>query len=274
MRSKIKSSQKLPSHAGDSDAFWFFTILLSIPLVLLIILPLGRMITTPEMADLVFTIKEKTVQAALARSLFTALMATMAAMVFGTPLAYILARKSFRGKNIIEGLVDLPIMIPHPVIGIAILSLFGRNTLPGKVLAFLNVEIMGSLTGIVMVLIFVGAPFYVNSVKSGFETIPVRLENASRSLGAGMTSTFFRVTFPMVRRHMMLGAVLCTARAISEFGAVVIVAYHPMTAPVLIYERFTAYGLKYSQCVAFWLILISLLLFISMRLLSRERKDR
>lgn len=93
MRSKIKSSRKLPSHAGGSDAFWFFAILLSIPLVLLIILPLGRMITTPEMADLIFTIKEKTVQAALGRSLFTALMATLAAMVFGTPLAYILARK-------------------------------------------------------------------------------------------------------------------------------------------------------------------------------------
>ncbi len=264
----------MPSHARGSDAFWFFSILLSIPLVLLIILPLGRMITMPEMADLVFTIREKAVQEALGRSLLTALLATLAAMLFGTPLAYLLARKSFKGKNIIEGLVDLPIMIPHPVIGIAILSLFGRNGLPGRVLAFFNVEIMGSVTGIVMVLIFVGAPFYVNAVKSGFETIPQRLEKASRSLGAGMTATFFRVTFPMVWRHMMLGAVLCTARAISEFGAVVIVAYHPMTAPVLIYERFTAYGLKYSQCVAFWLILISLLLFVSMRLLSREREDR
>ncbi len=265
---------KLPSLTRGSDAFWFFAILLSIPLVLLVILPLGRMITMPEMADLISTIREKTVQQALARSLMTALCATLAAVIFGTPLAYILARKSFRGKNIIEGLVDLPIMIPHPVIGIAVLSLFGRNTLPGKMLTFFNVEIMGSLTGIVTVLIFVGAPFYVNSVKSGFETIPLQLEKASRSLGAGMTSTFFRVTLPLVWRHMMLGAVLCTARAISEFGAVVIVAYHPMTAPVLIYERFTAYGLKYSQCVAFWLILISLLLFISMRLLSRERVER
>ena len=265
---------KLPSHTRGSEYFWFFSILLSIPLVLLIILPLGRMITTPEIADLIFTIKEKTVQEALGRSLFTALMATLMAILFGTPLAYILARKSFKGKNIIEGLVDLPIMIPHPVIGIAILSLFGRNTLPGKFLAIFNVEIMGSITGIVMVLTFVGAPFYVNTVKSGFENIPVRLENASRSLGAGMGATFFRVTFPMVWRHMILGAVMCTARAISEFGAVVIVAYHPMTAPVLIYERFTAYGLKYSQCVAFWLIIISLLLFITLRLLSRERRDR
>lgn len=232
------------------------------------------MITMPEFSDLLFTIKEKTVRDALGRSIATALCATLCAIVFGTPLAYLLARKSFPGKNIIEGLVDLPIMIPHPVIGIAILSLFGRQTLPGKLLAMIHVEIMGSFTGIVMVLVFVGAPFYVNTVKSGFESIPVRLEKASRSLGAGMTATFFRVTFPMVWRHMILGSVMSTARAISEFGAVVIVAYHPMTAPVLIYERFTAYGLKYSQCVAFWLILISLVLFLSMRLLSRERRER
>jgi molybdate/tungstate transport system permease protein len=71
---------------------------------------------------------------------------------------------------------------------------------------------------------------------------------------------------------MVLGAVMCTARAISEFGAVIIVAYHPMTAPVLIYERFTAFGLKYSQCVAFWLIIISLVLFVMMRFFSRERQ--
>ena len=228
----------------------------------------------PEFSDLMFTIREQAVQEALGRSMGTALCATLCAIVFGTPLAYILARKSFKAKNIIEGLVDLPIMIPHPVIGIAILSLFGRHTLPGRLMSLINVEIMGSFTGIVTVLTFVGAPFYVNTVKSGFESIPVRLEKASRSLGAGMSATFFRVTFPMVWRHMILGSVMCTARAISEFGAVVIVAYHPMTAPVLIYERFTAYGLKYSQCVAFWLILISLLLFVSMRLLSRERKDQ
>jgi molybdate/tungstate transport system permease protein len=86
----------------------------------------------------------------------------------------------------------------------------------------------------------VGLPFYVNTVKTGFEAIPVRLENVSRSLGASLTGTFFRVTFPLAWRSMLVGIIMCCARAISEFGAIVIVAYHPMIAPVMIYERFTA----------------------------------
>ncbi len=245
---------------------------MSLPLIFLIIFPLGKMLLMPEFSDLMSALKERVVLEALGRSLFTALAATAVAMVFGTPLAYIMARKNFFGKKVIEGLIDLPIMIPHPVIGIAILSLFGRNSILGRMLDRVGVEIMGSLTGIVIVLVFVGAPFYVNTVKAGFESVPIRLEKASRTLGAGMTSTFFRVTFPIVWRNIVLGAVMCTARAISEFGAVIIVAYHPMTAPVLIYERFTAYGLKYSQCVAFWLIAISLLLFVMMRLFSRPRR--
>jgi len=229
------------------------------------------MLSMPEFSDLMAALEDRVVLEALGRSLFTALAATGVAMVFGTPLAYIMARKEFTGKKVIEGLIDLPIMIPHPVIGIAILSIFGRESLLGRILASAGIEIMGTLTGIVIVLVFVGAPFYVNTVKAGFEGVPIRLEKASQSLGAGMTSTFFRVTFPMVWRNMVLGAVMCCARAISEFGAVVIVAYHPMTAPVLIYERFTAYGLKYSQSVAFWLIVISLLLFVLIRLFSRQR---
>jgi len=260
------------SKAKRPDLFWHCFALLSLPLIFLIIFPLGKMLLMPEFSDLMSALKERVVLEALGRSLFTALAATAVAMVFGTPLAYIMARKNFVGKKVIEGLIDLPIMIPHPVIGIAILSLFGRNSILGRILAQAGIEIMGTLTGIIIVLVFVGAPFYVNTVKAGFESVPIRLEKASRTLGAGMTSTFFRVTFPIVWRNMVLGAVMCTARAISEFGAVIIVAYHPMTAPVLIYERFTAYGLKYSQCVAFWLIAISLLLFVMMRLFSRPRR--
>ncbi len=256
----------------NNGLFWYVTALISLPLILLIVLPLGKMLSEPGLADLIATLKEKVVIQALARSILTSLSAALISMVFGTPLAYFLARKNFPGKKIVEGLIDLPIMIPHPVIGIAVLSLFGRNSFAGRLIDQLGLEIMGSLTGIITVLTFVGAPFYINTVKSGFENIPERLEKASKCLGAGMGATFFRVTFPMVWPSMVLGAIMCTARAISEFGAVIIVAYHPMTAPVLIYERFTAYGLKYSQCVAFWLIIMSLILFILMRLFSKKKR--
>jgi molybdate/tungstate transport system permease protein len=78
-----------------------------------------------------------------------------------------------------------------------------------------------------------------------------------------------RITFPLAWRSLVVGVIMCMARAISEFGAIVIVAYHPMVAPVMIYERFTAYGLKYSQPVAVWLILVCLVLFLLLRLFAR-----
>jgi len=133
---------------------------------------------------------------------------------------------------------------------------------------------MGCVTGIVLVMVFVGLPFYINTAKAGFEAIPKRLEKVSRSLGASMTGTFFRITFPLAWRSMLVGMIMCTARAISEFGAIVIVAYHPMIAPVMIYERFTAYGLKYSQPVAVWLILVSLLLFLLLRIVSLPKQAK
>ena len=259
---------------GAASLFWPGVFFISLPLILLILFPLSQMLAQPGAGDLAKALQDRQVLAALARSLTTALSATLVSFVFGTPLAYLLARKNFPGKKIVEGLVDLPIMIPHPVIGIAILSVTGENFWLGRMLLDLGIRIMGSYTGIILVLTFVGMPFYINTLKAGFEGISPRLEKASRSLGAGQSSTFFRVTFPLAWRSMILGAILCTARAISEFGAVVIVAYHPMTAPVLIFERFTAYGLKYSQPVAFWLIVISLALFVGMRLFSRENQDR
>ncbi|MCF8062175.1 MAG: ABC transporter permease [Deltaproteobacteria bacterium] len=251
----------------------FFTLLFfaSLPLVLLVVLPLAKMLTQPGWTELWESIRDPQVLGALARSMGTSLGAALICILFGTPLAYLLARKSFPGKRAVEGIVDLPIMIPHPVIGIAVLSLAGRHHPLGRALQEIGVQVMGTYTGIVTVLVFVGLPFYVNTVKAGFEAVPTRLEKASRSLGAGMAATFLRVTLPLTWTQIVLGTIMCTARAISEFGAVVIVAYHPMTAPVLIYERFTAYGLRYSQSVCFWLIAVSFLLFVSMRLVSRVR---
>ncbi|WDP85451.1 MAG: ABC transporter permease [Desulfobacter sp.] len=244
--------------------------ILSLPLILLLTLPLIQMTTEPSFAMLMETLADKDVMVAILRSLSLSLAAGILAFAMGTPLAYLLARKQIPGKKIIEGIIDLPIMIPHPVVGIAILSLAGRNHPLGRFLSEIGIQIMGTKTGIVLVLIFVGLPFYINTVKAGFESVPLRLENASSTLGAGALDTFRRVTLPLTWRHMVLGIIMCTARAISEFGAIVIVAYHPMTAPVMIYERFTAYGLKYSQPVAVWLIFISFALFVMLRMMTRS----
>ena len=233
-----------------------------------IVLPLLQMLCEPTWQGLLEAMADPAVRRAIGLSLYTSGWAALIAFIAGTPFAYLLARKSFPGKRIIESIVDLPIMIPHPIVGIAILGVAGNEHWFGRLIQEIGIRIMGTVPGIVVVLTFVGMPFYINTVKNGFEAIPVRLENVSRSLGASPASTFLRITFPLAWRSMLVGLILCAARAISEFGAVIIVAYHPMVAPVLIYERFTAYGLKYSQPVAVLLILVCLLLFILLRIAS------
>ncbi|MCK9230420.1 MAG: ABC transporter permease [Syntrophales bacterium] len=252
------------------EPFFWVTISSGAVIMLFILVPLVEMLTAPSLTQIMETIGDKHVVRSIRLSITTALSAAAISFVFGTPLAYVLARTDFRGKRLVESIVDLPIVIPHPVIGIAILSVAGKNHWLGMILADLGIRVMGSVTGIVIVLTFVGIPFYVNAVKAGFENIPSRLEHVSRSLGASMFSTFFRITFPLARRSVLIGFVMCTARAISEFGAVVVVAYHPMIAPVLIYERFEAYGLKYSQPVAVWLISVCLILFLTLRILTMK----
>ena len=254
------------------DPFLWIALFSTATIVLFILFPLIEMVTQPSLQDLKETIQDPDVLHSIWLSIYASGLAGIISFTIGTPFAYLLARKSFFGKKLVESIIDLPIMIPHPVVGIAILGLAGKNHWLGNLMQQVGIHIMGTVTGIVTVLTFVGLPFYVNSVKTGFEAIPVRLENVSRSLGASLTKTFFRVTFPLAWCAMLVGIIMCCARAISEFGAIVIVAYHPMIAPVMIYERFTAYGLKYSQPVAVWLIVVCLMLFLLLRIFSLPKK--
>lgn len=254
------------------EPFFWVMVWCGLVVMAFILLPLIEMITAPSFPMLGEAIRDRDVVRSIWLSVYTALSAALISFVLGTPLAYVLARRDFRGKRLVEGIIDLPIVIPHPVVGIAILSVVGKNHWIGMGLAELGVRVMGSVTGIITVLTFVGLPLYVHAAKDGFESISPRLEGVSRSLGASMFSTFLRITFPLAWRSMLVGIVMCTARAISEFGAVVVVAYHPMIAPVLIYERFEGYGLKYSQPIAVWLILVCLSLFFILRFLTLPKK--
>ncbi len=253
------------------EPFFWITVSSGLVIMAFILLPLIQLMGSPSVEMLKETIRDKDVAKSIWLSVYTSGSAALISFILGTPLAYILARSSFRGKRLVESVIDLPIAIPHPVVGIAILSVAGKNYWIGQILSELGIRIMGSVTGIVAVLTFVGLPFYLNAAKAGFEGVSPRLENVSRSLGASMSGTFFRITFPLAWRSMLIGLIMCCARAISEFGAVVIVAYHPMVAPVMIYERFEAYGLKYSQPVAFWLVAVCLVLFLVLRILTLRR---
>jgi molybdate/tungstate transport system permease protein len=254
------------------EPFFWISLFCGVIVVGFIVLPIFQLMTEPSFDMMKQTIIDRKVLSSIGLSIYTAGAAAAISFIFGTPFAYLLARSHFKGKRIIESIIDLPIVIPHPVVGIAFLSIAGKNHWMGQVFAELGIRMMGSVTGIITVLTFVGMPFYINAAKNGFESIPTRLESVSRSLGASMFSTFFRITFPLSLKSMLIGLIMCAARAVSEFGAVIIIAYHPMNAPVLIYERFEAYGIAYSLPVSVWLVFLCLVLFIALRMLTHRIK--
>jgi molybdate/tungstate transport system permease protein len=238
-----------------------------------IALPIFNILIKPSLNEIFSTLNDKEVLHSLALTIYASLSASGVALIVGTPLAYVFARKDFPLKRVMESIIDIPIMIPHPVIGLAILSVVAKDYWLGKILNKFAIEILGSVTGIIIVLVYVGFPFYVNSVKAGFKSVPERLEYVSRSLGKSQFQTFLQITLPLSYRSIIEGLIMSTARAISEFGAVIVIAYHPMVAPVLIYERFTSYGLKYSVPVAVLLILVCLVLFILLRFFSSKKNN-
>lgn len=244
----------------------FVFVVLSFIIILFISLPILAIISQETLGSLVNTFKDPIVRNAIILSMMDALFATLIALVFGIPLAYLLARKEFIGKSVIQGIVDLPVVIPHTVAGIALLLVFSAHGLIGAPLATIGVKFVDAEPGIIIAMLFVSAPFVINSAKDGFAAVDPRLESVARSLGASQTKTFFTIALPLAARAIVTGSVMSWARAISEFGAVVVIAYYPMIAPTLIYERFTAFGLEASRPIAVLLILICLAVFIALRI--------
>jgi molybdate/tungstate transport system permease protein len=244
--------------------------LLGLLIFLFVVIPLGKMIfsSVSDAETLWATMLDPKVTGAIGLTLYAALIATAIGSLLGVPLAYLLARTSFPGKRLVEGLIDVPIVVPHTAAGIALLFIFGRKYLLGKAFLSIGIEFVDSLAGVVIAMMFVSIPFLIDSAKEAFKKVDTRLEKVARTLGASPWQTFFRISFPLAWRGILSGNVMMWARGISEFGAVMIIAYHPMIAPVLVYERFETYGLDYARPIAVILIMVSVIVFILLRTLA------
>jgi molybdate/tungstate transport system permease protein len=237
-------------------------------LILFIVVPVFRMMIAVDPDELVKTALDREVLDSIFLTFRASLWATMAAFVVGVPLGYILARSRFFGKKIIEGLIDIPILIPHTAAGIALLMVWGRQSWFTRVT---GVSLIGTEAIISMGMFFVSVPFLIHSCKVGFGLIDDRFEKTAISLGASPWKAFTSVSLPMARKAVISGGILMWARGISEFGAVVVLAYHPMTAPVMIFERFRNFGLRYAVPATVLLIIISLVIFVILRVLEERR---
>jgi molybdate/tungstate transport system permease protein len=236
--------------------------------------PLLKLVATSDAHLLAAAFVDPVVMRSIALSVAAATWATILGAIVGLPLGFLLARYSFRGKAIAEGLIDLPVVIPHPIAGIALLFVFGRRFFVGRAFEILGLRFAGAVPGIVIAMLFVSAPFLINAARDGFRAVDPRLESVARTLGRGPWGAFFTVTLPLARPSLISGAVMMWARALSEFGAVVVLAYYPMTAPVLIYDRFEGFGLRAAQPIAAAVVLIALILFAGLRYLNlRQTSD-
>jgi molybdate transport system permease protein len=161
---------------------------------------------------------------ALLLSVRTTAVATILCIVFGTPLAYVLARRRFRGRDALDTLVDLPVTIPPVVAGLALLMALGRRGLLGRSFEAAGIQIPFTTAAVVLAQVFIASPFFVKATRAGFEGVDRSLEMTARTLGASPWRVFWTVTVPLARPALVAGTVLAWARALSEFGATMMFA--------------------------------------------------
>jgi molybdate/tungstate transport system permease protein len=210
-------------------------------------------------------------RSALALTAVTATLATLLGVLGGTPLAYLLARRRFRGRAVLAALLDLPLLLPHPVAGIALLLVLGRDSAVGQAALSLGLRIAGSPAGIVCAMLFVSAPLFISAAREAFARVDARYEAVARTLGDPAWRVFRRVTLPLSMRGLVAAAVVMWARAVSEFGAIVILTYNPKVASVLSFDRFTSFGLAEALPVAAVLALLALIPLTLLRALDPGR---
>jgi len=259
-----------PLSPGASGALTVVVALVASLFLLFVVAPLFGLVGGGGVEGLRALGSDAELRASLLLTIGTATLATVLGIIGATPIAYALARGRFRGRAIVSAIIDLPLLIPHPVAGIALLLVLGRNTVLGSRLSALGFQITGSVTGIVAAMLFVSAPLYVSAAREAFDRVDPRFEGVARTLGDSRWRALRRVTLPLAWRGLLAAAIVMWARAVSEFGAIVILVYHPRVASVLSYERFSAFGLRSALPVAAVLVLLALVPLVALRALRGD----
>ena len=247
---------------------WFrlVCVLLGSLLVLFVLAPLLGMLFACSFPQLSQAAADPEVTGSMGLTLAAALAATIACSVCGVPLAYLLARKRFFGRTLVLAIIDLPIIVPHSAAGIALLTVIGRKSPIGRLV---DGGLVGTTAGIAVAMAFVSLPFLVNAAREAFAAVPQRLERVARTLGASPARAFMTVSLPLAWRGILTGMIMMWARGISEFGAVIIIAYHPLTTPVLVFDRFNNYSLAHARSAAVLLVALCVAIFAAVRLLTK-----
>ena len=245
-----------------------------------LVLPVVAIFLRVPPADLLHALGSDVARDALIVSLKTSAIAHAAVLLFGTPAAWVLARKRFRGRGLVLALVELPLVLPPAVAGIALLAAFGRAGLLGDELDALGVEIPFTQTAVVLAVAFVESPFYLRGAIAAFEAVDRSLFDAARTLGASPARVFARVGLPLAAGGLGAASALALARGLGEFGATIIFAGSlqgvTQTLPLAIYAQFdqdfdTALAISALFIVIGAVLLVALKLYPWFRFVSISR---
>lgn len=229
----------------------------------LVLFPLLHLCVQDSPRTLGYVLERADVQRAIWTSVASSTVATLLVAVWGVPLGYALARLSFRGRGVLELLIDLPILVPQSVVGVALLTLLGPGSPLGQLLEErLGLQVAGRFAGVVLAQVFVSCPFLIKTAMTAFAGVPPHLESAARTLGASAAATFWRVSLPLASRGVLVGMILAWARSVSEFGSIILFAGTPLTAPILVHNEFAKAGLTESRPVAVLLLVICMWIFV------------
>lgn len=251
---------------------WIF-ILPSLVLILLLGLPLLALIWRAIAPDFFGYVLSPTAISALKLSLLTSTASVLIIIASGTPLAFILARWNFNGRNAFELLIDLPVVLPPSVAGLALLIAFGRTGVFGAWLNRIGISLPFTTAAVVVAQTFVSAPLFVRSIRVGFAEIDKQLEEAAKVEGANDWQLFRFIMLPLAGRAMLTGVILAWTRALGEFGATIMFAGNlegkTQTMPLAVYLGFES-NLGVAMALSVMLVVVSIILLGMMRRLERR----
>ncbi|MCB0101305.1 MAG: molybdate ABC transporter permease subunit [Anaerolineales bacterium] len=253
---------------------WIF-ILPSLILLAFFALPLFALVYRSIEPDFFANTLSRQAFQALKLSLGTSSLSTMITVLLGTPLAYLLARWKFKFKSWLELVIDLPIVLPPSVAGLALLIAFGRRGIFGAYLSEIGISIPFTTTAVIMAQLFVAAPLFIRSARIGFAHVDKQLEESAYVEGANQWQVFYEIMLPISARALASGTILTWTRALGEFGATILFAGNlegvTQTMPIAIYIGFER-DLGVAMALSVVLILVSVVLLILTKKIDNEEE--
>ncbi|RKY14878.1 MAG: molybdate ABC transporter permease subunit [Planctomycetota bacterium] len=271
MTSSPFARSSAPRHRSWSHKPSIWVVALAVVGLAFLALPIvALLIRAIESGALMSALAGRAVLDALILSLSSTAVSLTIVIVVGTPLAFVLARTTFRGKALAEALVDLPIVLPPSVAGLALLFAYGRNGIAGESLEVFGITLPFTTLAVIVAQVFVASPFYIRAARSGFRSITPEVEEAARVDGASENAVLGRITLPLAGPALGAGLVLAWARALGEFGATILFAGNiegrTQTLPLLVYSEFQD-SLDAAMAAATILVLAALGVLIAVRLM-------